>query len=462
MAMLAAGAPPARGGELNAKVYQQIVRQTLRPRTIASDMVELKAMIISSDPNEIRRAKKTQTHGATSPTASPIRTQPSSPPSDANGVMPTKVDEGSDEAFITAHFGGVARARGKLPAVDSLKASLKEYEFIAAYLKAHRIAACGEAQVRRVEEGLQRIALSSSTKGSFDVYDCRSRRAPSARGRGARPSSPSPACGTRRRTPCCRRPPHPRSRSACPLRGGDGTAAGVYSSTMSTRTSSNAGMAPPPPTRPTSSDGFEGAAPMRSPDSAFCGGDAKVAVLVLLQPEGDCRRVEVARPWRRREEKFAHRAADRRLSAVLRRRRRMCEARRLEFSDRDRDWRACCGSRRRRRRVVAERLRPAKFAPAESDEPATASALEASSAGAFEPHRVARGPQCRRPGRGQEVAPPVGEEAQPRAARRRSRRRRSSTLVRMHAKARAARLAADAAAEEEAQCTTTTEKKKSR
>ena len=59
----------------------------------------------------------------------------------------TKVDEGSDEAFITAHFH-VARARGKLPTVDSLKESLKEYEFIAAYLKAHPIAAlAGEAQI---------------------------------------------------------------------------------------------------------------------------------------------------------------------------------------------------------------------------------------------------------------------------------------------------------------------------
>ena len=48
--------------QLNAKVYQQIVRQTrFDLGTIASDMVELKAMIISSDPNEIRRAKKTQT-----------------------------------------------------------------------------------------------------------------------------------------------------------------------------------------------------------------------------------------------------------------------------------------------------------------------------------------------------------------------------------------------------------------
>lgn len=135
--------------QLNAKVYQQIVRQTrFDLGTIASDMVELKAMIISSDPNEIRRAKKTQTQlaplvdGVAHAYAAFFTTF-----LDANGVMPTKVDEGSDEAFITAHFH-VARARGKLPTVDSLKESLKEYEFIAAYLKAHPIAAlAGEAQI---------------------------------------------------------------------------------------------------------------------------------------------------------------------------------------------------------------------------------------------------------------------------------------------------------------------------
>ena len=103
--------------QLNAKVYQQIVRQTrFDLGTIASDMVELKAMIISSDPNEIRRAKKTQTQlaplvdGVAHAYAAFFTTF-----LDANGVMPTKVDEGSDEAFITAHFHVAARAASSPP-----------------------------------------------------------------------------------------------------------------------------------------------------------------------------------------------------------------------------------------------------------------------------------------------------------------------------------------------------------
>ena len=101
--------------------------------TIACEMLEIKCAMHANDPPP-RKAKRIEAAVDTAVEACKdfiSRLEP-------DGVLPSRVDEEQERAYIQAHFH-LGRAYGKLDSPQSLSSSLEEYKLISDYLQRNQV-----------------------------------------------------------------------------------------------------------------------------------------------------------------------------------------------------------------------------------------------------------------------------------------------------------------------------------